>query len=244
MFSRHSATSRPFESIASGSDVGCVREHNEDAVRVNENAGLLVVADGMGGRAAGEVASRIVADVMESAVVGQDEDMVAALVGANGAVLKAAQDGRGAPGMGSTCVACRPLDEGLEVAWVGDSRAYRMRHGELDRLSHDHSYVQTLVDAGVITAADAEHHPERNILSICVGNAGLDRSEIGHAVHSLEPGDRILLCSDGLTTELSDSTIARVLQGATDDEMAVSTLIEMARSAGGHDNISVVVATR
>lgn len=243
MFSKRPPTSARFSSVASGSDVGLLREHNEDAVRVNRNAGLLVVADGMGGRAAGEVASRIVADVLESAVAGRDEGLVAALLVADEAVLAAARDGRGAPGMGSTCVACRPTQSGLEVAWVGDSRAYRLRDGELQRLSHDHSYVQTLVDAGLITAEDAESHPERNVLSICVGNGGLAEADVGHAVHSLVSGDRILLCSDGLTGELPDDTIAALMRMNADDETAVAELIEAARQRGGRDNISVIVAT-
>jgi len=243
MFNKRPPASTQFSSIASGSDVGLVRDHNEDAVRVNRNADLLVVADGMGGRAAGEVASRIVADVLESAVAGRGEGLVIALLAANDAVLAASRDGRGAPGMGSTCVACRPTQDGLEVAWIGDSRAYRLREGEMQRLSHDHSYVQTLVDAGLITAEEAECHPERNVLSICVGTGGLSEADVGHAVHSLAPGDRILLCSDGLTGELSDDTIAALVQVNGDDETAVAELIEAARQSGGHDNISVIVAT-
>lgn len=243
MFGKRSPVSSHFTRVASGSDVGLVREHNEDAVRMHENTGLLVVADGMGGRAGGEVASRIVADVIESAVAGRGEGLVPALLTANEAVLSASRDGRGSPGMGSTCVACRPVDTGLEIAWVGDSRIYRFRDATLEQLTHDHSYVQTLVDAGLITAADAVCHPERNVLSICVGSVALAESDIGHAVHPLEPGDRVLLCSDGLTGEVSDDTIAALLQINGDDEAAVAELIESARDAGGHDNISVIVAT-
>jgi len=243
MFSKRSPTQAGFTSVASGSDVGLLREHNEDAVRVHEEAGLLVVADGMGGRAAGEVASRIVADVMESAVAGRDRDLVTALEETNVAVLEAARDGRGVPGMGSTCVACRLTQAELQVAWVGDSRGYRLRNGSLERLTHDHSYVQTLVDAGLITSADAECHPERNVLSICIGSPGLKRSDIGYGVEPVRAGDRILLCSDGLTGELSDDTIAGLLQVNGDDADAVVELIKAAREAGGRDNISVVVAT-
>jgi len=243
MFSRRSPTRAGFTSVASGSDVGLLREHNEDAVRVHERSGLLVVADGMGGCAAGEVASRIVADVVESAVTGQGDDLVTALARANEAVLEAARDGRGAPGMGSTCVACRLTQAELEIAWVGDSRGYRFRNGVPERLTRDHSYVQTLVDAGLITSADAERHPERNVLSTCVGDPALERPDIGHSVQPVRPGDRILLCSDGLTGELSDDTIAGLLQVNDDDADAVGELIEAAREAGGRDNISVVVAT-
>lgn len=243
LFRKPSSLVSGFASVASGSVVGCVRDHNEDSVRVNERAGLLVVADGMGGHAAGEVASRLVADVMESAVVGRGIDLADALVEANEAVVKAAHDGRGAPGMGTTCVACRPLEPGLELAWVGDSRLYRMRDGDLRLLSHDHSYVQTLVDAGMLAAEEASHHPERNVLSRCIGLERLVRADIDRGVRSLCSGDRILLCSDGLTGELSDRDIEGILARHPDDQEAVDALIELALAAGGHDNVSVIVAT-
>lgn len=243
MFGKRSPANFRFADVASGSDVGCVRAHNEDAVRVNEKAGLLLVADGMGGHAAGEVASRIVADTVESAVVGRGAGLVEALLEANEAVIAAGREGRGAPGMGTTCVACRRVNEGLEVAWVGDSRIYRLRDGKLERLSHDHSYVQTLVDAGLISAEDAEHHPERNVLSLCVGTGQLTEADVGYAVFPLQPGDRVLLCSDGLTGELRDHAIAGLLQIQGDDAAAVAELIDSARQSGGHDNISVIAAT-
>lgn len=243
MFSNPSRAAARFASVASGTDVGLVREQNEDAVRVNERAGLLVVADGMGGRAAGDVASRIVVDVLESSVAGQGETLVSSILAANEAVLMAARDGRGVPGMGSTCVACRPTDAGVEVAWVGDSRIYRVRGGRAGRLTHDHSYVQTLIDAGLISPSDADIHPERHVLSLCVGSESLREPDVGHAVYPVEEGDRILLCSDGLTGELADDTIATMVQLYGDDKRAVEALIELARDSGGRDNISVVVAT-
>lgn len=243
LFRKQPSLAPGFASVASGSVVGCVRDHNEDAVRVNERAGLLVVADGMGGHAAGEVASRLVADVMESAVAGRGLDLADAMVEANEAVIKAASDGRGAPGMGTTCVACRPIEPGLELAWVGDSRLYRMRDGDLRLLSHDHSYVQTLVDAGMLAAEEASHHPERNVLSRCIGLERLGRADIDRAVRSLCSGDRILLCSDGLTGEIPDGDIADILGCHPSDQEAVDALIELALAAGGHDNISVIVAT-
>lgn len=232
-----------FASVASDSVIGCVRDHNEDAVRVNENAALLVVADGMGGHAAGEVASRITADVMESAVAGRDLTLTDALVEANSAVLTAACDGRGSPGMGTTCAACRRVEAGLELAWIGDSRIYRFREGELQQLSHDHSYVQTLVDAGVLAAEEASHHPERNVLSLCIGSGHLSRNDIDRAVRSLYAGDRVVVCSDGLTGELSDAEIGAVLSQYPDDREAVDVLVERALAAGGHDNVTVIVAT-
>lgn len=243
LFRKQPPSTPRFTSVASGSVVGHVREHNEDAVRVNEDAALLVVADGMGGHAAGEVASRITADVMESAVAGRGVDLTEALVEANSGVLMAARDGRGSPGMGTTCAVCRRIDAGLEVAWVGDSRIYRLRDGALQQLSHDHSYVQTLVDAGMLAAEDASHHPERNMLSRCIGNGRLLRDDVDRSVRSLHPGDRVIVCSDGLTGELSDAAIADVLSRHPDDRRAVDALVEQALAAGGHDNVTVIVAT-
>ncbi|MDX1610436.1 MAG: protein phosphatase 2C domain-containing protein [Halofilum sp. (in: g-proteobacteria)] len=242
-FSHRSSDPPTFRSVASATAVGRVRDHNEDTVRVNENAALLLVADGMGGHAAGEVASRIAADMTESAVVALGSGLGDALVEANSAVLTAARDGRGSPGMGTTCAACRRVADGLELAWVGDSRVYRLRDGHLRRLSHDHSYVQTLVDSGMLAPEDAERHPERNILSLCIGNGELARTDVGETVHSLQPGDRVLVCSDGLTGELSDATIEDLLVRYPDDREAVNALIDAALDAGGRDNVTVIVAT-
>lgn len=232
----------PFASVAHGSDVGHRREHNEDAVRVDERAGLLVVADGMGGHAAGEVASRMTVDIVEEAV-GEGRSLAEALYGAHGTVLRAAVDGRGAPGMGTTCVACRLREGALETAWVGDSRAYLFRDGGLRPLTRDHSYVQTLVDAGVLDAATAAHYPERHVLARCIGGGGLARDEVDADTVEVGSGDRVLLCSDGLTGELDDDTIAALLARCAEDHAAVDALVEAALAAGGHDNVSVVVAT-
>lgn len=235
--------SDPFASVAHASDVGRWREHNEDAVRVDERAGLLVLADGMGGHAAGEVASGLAADTVVAAVAREGHALAEALYGAHGAVLQATEEGRGAPGMGTTCVACRLQAGELEVAWVGDSRAYLFREGALRSLSRDHSYVQGLVDAGVLDAAAAARHPERHVLARCIGGGALARDEVDSHRLAVAAGDRVLLCSDGLTDELDDDGIAALLGRYPEDHAAVEALIEAALAAGGRDNVTVVVAT-
>lgn len=235
--------SGPFANTAHRSDAGHRRAHNEDAVRVDEGAGLLVVADGMGGHAAGEVASGMAVDAVVAAVTRERRSLAEALHAAHAAVVQAGVDGHGAPGMGTTCVACRLQAGELEVAWVGDSRAYLFRDGTLHPLTRDHSYVQRLVDAGVLDAAEAAWHPERHVLARCIGSGALAREEVDAHTAEVGPGDRVLLCSDGLTGELDDDEIAALLAHDADDRTAVDTLIEAALAAGGHDNVTVVVAT-
>jgi len=235
--------SAPFSSIAHASDVGLFRDHNEDALRVNEDAGLLVVADGMGGHEAGEVASGIVAETVEDEVVGNGLSLADAVFRANEAVLHAVREGRGASGMGTTCVACRLHGHHLEVVWVGDSRAYLFRGGILRPLTRDHSYVQTLVDAGLIEASEMASHPERHVLAQCVGSDSLQQADIDVYTVEIEPGDRVLLCSDGLTGEVDDAQIAELLASHGADASAVKALVNEALVAGGRDNVTVVAAT-
>ena len=232
-----------FATIGQGTDVGAWRDHNEDALRVNADAGLLIVADGMGGHAAGEVASRITVDTIEAAVAGEGVGLGEAIARAHANVVAAAEDGRGYAGMGTTCVACRLGADGVELAWVGDSRAYRYRGGELEPLTRDHSYVQSLVDAGLLAAERAESHPDRHILARCVGGGDLEPGDVDAVVLPAQAGDRILLCSDGLTGELSEAWIAGILSVYPDDQEAVDELLRSAVAAGGHDNVTAIVAT-
>jgi len=233
----------PFASCAHTTDVGLFREHNEDALHVNDTAGLLVVADGMGGHAAGEVASGIVVETVEAEVVGKGCSLADAIFAANRAVLEAVHAGRGAAGMGTTCVACRVHGHHLEVAWVGDSRCYHLRGGELRLLTRDHSYVQTLVDAGMLDPSEAATHPERHVLARCVGSKALEHGDIEIHTVPIEPGDRVLLCSDGLTGELEDGRIGEILTGHRADASAARDLVNEALVCGGRDNVTVIVAT-
>lgn len=235
--------SQSFASVGERTDVGRTRKRNEDSLRVHREAGLLVVADGMGGHAAGEVASRLAAEAVETAAVAEGQTLAQALRSAHAALIEAGRDGRGASGMGTTCVACRLHGRLLEVAWVGDSRVYRLRDGRLQQLSRDHSLVQSLVDAGELPPEAAASHPQRHVLAQCLGGAAPDGIEVEADTLPAEPGDRVLLCTDGLTGELDDARIAELLVAEPDDARAAEALVEAALAAGGHDNVTVVVAT-
>lgn len=234
--------SNRLSSIGQGTDRGRWREQNEDALRVG-SASLLVVADGMGGHPCGEVASQVAADATVEAVTGNGQSLGDALAAAHAAVLRAAEDGRGAPGMGTTCVACRLRAGGLEVAWVGDSRGYLLRAGRLDPLTRDHSEVQLLVEQGALTPEQAARHPGRHMLARALGIGALERAEVDERTVPPASGDRVVLCSDGLTAELDDDDIAAVLARHPDDQAAADALIGAALEAGGRDNVTVIVAT-
>lgn len=234
---------QPFTSVGERTDVGFTRRRNEDSLRVHRDAGLLVVADGMGGHAAGDVASLMAAEVVETAAVDERQSLEQALRTAHSALTEAGRDGRGAPGMGTTCVACRLHGRLLETAWVGDSRLYRLRAGRLVQLSRDHSYVQSLVDAGELAVEAVATHPQRHVLAQCLGAGASDRVEVEAQTITAEPGDRLLLCTDGLNGELTDARIAELLAAEADDRRAAAALVDAALAAGGHDNTTVIVAT-
>jgi protein phosphatase len=234
---------RAFASVGECTAVGRVRRHNEDSLRVDREADLLIVADGMGGHAAGDVASRVASEAVQDRVMAAGESLAGALRRAHAAVLDAARQGLGAQEMGTTCVACRLQGRELACAWVGDSRIYRWHDGQLEQLSHDHSHVQSLVDAGALPPEAAATHPERNILSQCLGGFDAPEPEVEARAFKVEAGDRVLLCTDGLTGELSDAQIERLLTTTPDDAHAAQLLVDTALAAGGHDNVTVVLAT-
>ena len=230
-----------FASVGERTDTGRARRRNEDSLRVNRDAGLLVVADGMGGHPAGDVASMLAGEAVERAVVDAGFTLAEAVRAAHRTIVEAGREGRGAPGMGTTCVACCLRGRLLETAWVGDSRLYGFRGGRLEQLSRDHSWVQSLVEAGELGAEAADRHPERHVLAQCLGSH--EGVEVEAETIDVEPGQRLLLCTDGLTGELDEATIAAVLREEPDDRRAADALVERALAAGGGDNVTVVVAT-
>ena len=231
------------------SAVGLVRRHNEDNYALRDDLGLWIVADGMGGAAAGEKASAIVVDALAEAVE-RGSVLEEAIAAANRSILDAVRAGEGEPGMGSTVVAARFTGNEFEVAWVGDARAY-LWSGGVQRLSHDHSRVQELVDAGLITEGEARSHPHRSVITRVLGGPDGTTASPDHVNGSLLPGQRLLLCSDGLTAEVEDAEIARVLDkemaradsaGAdVAGQRAVDQLVAKALEQGGSDNITVVL---
>lgn len=224
-------------------DVGRVRQVNEDALLAQPP--VFVVADGLGGHEAGEIASRIVAEEL-GRLGGRDglavQDVTEALEAAGARVRGLSGPDGAALNAGTTATGIVAVQDGGEPAWlvfnVGDSRVYRLRD-ELEQLSVDHSLVQELVDDGLLSQEQARHHPQRNVITRALG--GVDRSDPDLRLVPPSPGTRWLLCSDGLTNELSDDDVARLLRAEDDPQAAADRLVRAALDAGGHDNIAVVV---
>ncbi len=225
---------------ATATHVGRLRSGNEDAVfpeGVGSGPGpvLVGVADGMGGHVGGEVASRLAIEAASNA----DGGVVERVKAANGAVVARALDDPELVGMGTTLTLAEIEDASCEIAHVGDSRAYLYRDGELRQITTDHSLIAELLAAGRITEDDAATHPQRSVVTRALGMARAVRVDRFH--EELRPGDRLLICSDGLTTMIDDDAIAAVLEAEPDAEAAAWALVEAANLAGGVDNITVAV---
>src|SRR4051812_41456786 len=223
-------------------DVGLVRAHNEDRYLADER--LFAVADGVGGHKAGEVASQTAVETLQREFTEPTTDgLVDAVKKANRTVWNLAETNRDQRGMGTTLTALALVDdsgdERLAVVNVGDSRAYLLQQGELEQLTEDHSLVEQLVREGRLTPEEALVHPQRSIITRALG---LD-PEVEVDSWELIPyqGDRLLLCSDGLTNEVSDERIASTLRSVSDPEEAAHQLVTEARDHGGSDNITCVV---
>jgi protein phosphatase len=225
---------------AAGSHRGRVRNNNEDAY-APETSGhgraplVVMVADGMGGAAGGEVASQLAVE-QASKSTGTVIDRV---IRANNAVFERSVTDPALAGMGTTLTLIEFGDDGMaRVGHVGDSRAYLWRGDNLEQLTNDHTVVAEQIAAGRIRPVDAANHPQRSMLTRVLGiGPEIETDEMELPVH---PGDRFLLCSDGLTAMLADDRIASLLEGGSPEEV-VWSLIEGANRAGGHDNVTVVV---
>lgn len=238
-------------------DVGRQRQHNEDFFLVQPDAKLYLVADGMGGHAAGEIASRIAGEsIAEFIRHSSDADgtwphayndqfnpgtnrLLAALKIANSRVIEAMRKDARLRGMGTTIVASLVEAGTMSLAHVGDSRAYLIRAEQMSRITNDHSWVYEQVQAGMLTEAEAERHPLRNVITRALGGALTvvpDASEI-----LCQPGDIFLLCSDGLTGMVPEDEILRLIVEHDDLEEAGRRLVETANARGGQDNITAVL---
>ncbi|MEX2322352.1 MAG: PP2C family serine/threonine-protein phosphatase [Acidimicrobiia bacterium] len=230
---------------ASLTDVGRVRDHNEDSVWPEAGTGttdrrlVAGVADGMGGHAGGEIASKT---AIESAT-GMGGSASVRVQAANLAVIDTAARQSRLAGMGTTLTLAIISEDGTaDIAHVGDSRAYRVHDGRLEQITTDHSYVAEMIEAGRLTPEEASVHPYRSVVTRAIG---LDPGvEVDTHQVLLEAGDRLILCSDGLTSMLDDAAVAEVLAGHDEPGAAVAALVEAANLAGGADNISVVVVDR
>lgn len=238
--------------FASALDPGRVRRNNEDAVAIDPKVGVAVLADGMGGHHAGEVASAMACDIVcqdlarwrrawpdTSSHAAALQAMVRSVVHANQAILETARTRPECRGMGTTVVLALVAGSQLIVGHVGDSRAYRWRDGRLERLTRDHSLLQERVDAGLMTPEEAATSRRRHIVTRAVGVEPEVQLEI--QAHDALPGDLVLLCSDGLTDMVSDTEIAAVLRAGGPLQVLCARLVEAANTAGGADNVAVVL---
>ena len=232
-------TKQALSYFGSRTDVGCIRDHNEDSLVVTPP--LFAVADGMGGHAAGEVASEIAVQVLtEQAPKHPDAEALGrAVEAANREVITAAHDGRGREGMGTTMTAAMLEGERLVIAQVGDSRAYLLHQGKLQQLTRDHSLMQDMIDAGQLTPEEARVHPNRSIITRALGSNPHTQPDLFEI--NVETGDRLLLCSDGLSSMIEDSQIEQVMDQTPDPQRCAARLVNEAVAAGGFDNITVIV---
>ena len=221
------------------SDVGLAREGNEDSFLVRPP--LFVVADGMGGAQAGEVASRTLVEVFEQVAAAGElpESLEATVHEGNVRIHAMAREDPSLKGMGCTTTASYVARGRITIAHVGDSRLYRLRGGSLEQLTEDHSLVGGLVRLGQLTPEEAEVHPQRSVILRAVGVEAEVEVDVLH--HDLEPDDVYLGCSDGLTGMVRDEVIAETLKSLPTLAAAAEMLIGLANSAGGRDNITVVL---
>ena len=239
-------------------DSGLRRSSNEDGWCVREDLGLFAVTDGMGGHVAGEVASRLVLEQLEHHIEDTHPAQVdaqvtlsptpdilsgprldAGLLEANQCLARESARDSKLQGMATTAVAVLIHDTGNAVAHVGDSRAYVYHRGELSRLTADHSWVEDQVRAGLLSTENARNHPHRNIVTRAI--AGTEGLSVESSKLSLQAGDRLLLCSDGLTTVVSDSEIEAILTSNLVPGTACDELIDRANEEGGPDNTTAIV---
>jgi serine/threonine protein phosphatase PrpC len=232
---------------AAHTDVGLRRRGNEDSHALDATLGLCLVADGMGGHSAGQVASRLAADAVVNALresKGAEgtlaEKLRDAIEAANHEIYAASRQKSEHMGMGTTVVALLVEGDRGAIAHVGDSRVYRVRGGRIRQLTDDHSIVGELLRRHEISEDDAREHPHRHVLTRALGVRGHVQPDLAEL--TLLPGDQFVLCSDGLTNHVEDSEIAKLLSESSELEAACAALIELANGRGGEDNITVVLA--
>ncbi len=238
-------------SATAGTDQGKIRDHNEDAYFTDVEHGVFIVADGLGGHAGGEVAAGMVVSHLPSLLdtaLSPDIPLcspvtVKAVYQAIGTLNRlVCEAGRRQPelaGMGSTLVLALIRQGAMLMAHAGDSRAYLLHNGRLVRLTRDHSVIQEMLDAGLITPGEAAVHPSRAMVTQCIGTPGAVSPDI--RCLDFRSGDRLLLCSDGLTNMIADPLIENILEQRTDLDTVSRDLLQAANDAGGEDNITAVV---
>jgi PPM family protein phosphatase len=222
---------------AVSTSVGRVHDLNEDSLGEDPERGLWLVADGMGGHAAGEVASRVARDTL-LAEVAAGQPLKEATLAAHAAVVREASANQAQQGMGTTSVALKITRGVCEMVWVGDSRGYLLRAGGLRQLTKDHSFMQMLIDRQHLTEEQARTHPKRNVVTQVLGYGDPVPDSVSCP---LQTGDTLLLCSDGLYDELTDTEIAAIMNTDGDLQACVDRLVDTACDKGGRDNISAIL---
>ncbi len=234
--------------FAGATDTGCVRSANQDSYYIDPEGRFFVVADGMGGHAGGEVASRIAVDSIRACLeafwdVESDPQklMQDAIDKANQAIINDQNANLVRSDMGTTVVVLMFRNDQPWYCHIGDSRLYRLHGAKLEQISEDHTWIARAIQTGVVNPDEAKSHPWRHMLLQCLGRE--DLKSITASEIEWQPGDRFLICSDGLTEELSDDRIAHQLKSIRNGQQAAQSLIESAKLRGGRDNITVVIVS-
>jgi serine/threonine protein phosphatase PrpC len=230
------------KSFGYGTDVGNIRKRNEDNFCVAPEIGLWAVADGMGGYQGGKEASRIVVrqlaeDIVNGILLSESISNIHHLI------INTAKSDPENKGMGSTVVAMVTSCNNYKIAWVGDSRAYLWNGHVLKQITQDHSYVQYLIREGIISESEAVDHPARHAVTQALGAAELEDVDVEVISGVIQKNDQILLCSDGLTNEIDDEQISKILFNERSPQAAVDSLIYEAKRHGGSDNITVILVS-
>lgn len=240
--------------VAILTDVGRVRENNEDSYLYWEAEGdeefrrkgrLAVIADGMGGYDGGQEASRLAVETVRSVYDkvfrdGAEAALMEAFAAAHERIRSYADEHPQFHGMGTTCTALAVLERNVHFAHVGDSRLYLVRNGQISRLTRDHSYVSRLVESGIVRSEDAETHPQRHILTAALGSGMEVAADISQHALTLEEGDKLVLCTDGLWGVVNEQEVATVVDENSPAD-ACRELVKMALQRGGPDNITLLV---
>lgn len=233
--------------VGSLTDVGRVREINQDYYSTDLERGLLIIADGMGGHLAGEKASRTAVDVIGANMVTDAEgheailkSLQTAIQEANRQIVAQSLQDASMRGMGTTLTAAYSKDSVVYIGHIGDSRAYLMRNGRIQQITEDHSVVAQLLRARAITPAEAARHPYRNVITRCLGMQTEIEADTMHLMW--QQGDRLLLCTDGLSGLVSDEEIAKISCVHEDPQIACQELVDLALERGGNDNVTVIIA--
>ena len=240
--------------IYGASHIGCVRELNEDSFCTygfenGEPSGFCILSDGMGGHNAGEVASQktvqFMAEGLMTVLAAPDECVIPKVLKesvktTNEKIFRMSQDNCNQRGMGATLVAAVFEKETVYIANVGDSRAYAIRNSEIKQITKDHSVVEEMVACGSITKEEARNHPQRNVITRAMGTDPNTKADIFE--YNYMDGDKLLICSDGLSSLVADDEILRIVSQGKNAEETVKALIEKANDCGGYDNITVIYA--